>query len=247
MTKQERLLYGKLIVDFANSPTTDEACFKFLENLQDILGLPATFIRKAKRAFPSLDIIKGKHERKTAQLIIDREDLRNAVKINPAPHKENLEIRNIIERGARDEVIEIIEDIDEIMEMGIVLKYSPTEEMKEINKWSKKHRDAVWFHTSISSTQQDLRDILKRIVRGERLENIRGFLWFLESYNERQRNRFVFTNKGFLKTVPKVREKDYFDTNKKHHGGVWLELYQDQLCYFVVEFFQIHAKSKVHT
>lgn len=55
MAKADRAkLCGKLLVDFANADTSDEAGFDFISNVQKVFEYPPQFTYKAQRKFPEL-------------------------------------------------------------------------------------------------------------------------------------------------------------------------------------------------
>ena len=58
ISKQDRL-YGKLIVDFANTATVDDALFSLYENIQKAFGFSPDFQEKAKSVFPTIEYYKS--------------------------------------------------------------------------------------------------------------------------------------------------------------------------------------------
>src|SRR5208282_4602047 len=51
----KKRFYGQLLVDFANAGSTDEAGFRYFENVQKVFGFPAKFTDKAKENFPTIN------------------------------------------------------------------------------------------------------------------------------------------------------------------------------------------------
>ncbi len=46
--------HGQILVDFANSENTDEACLSFFSNIQDFLSFSPGFDEHIKKVFPFL-------------------------------------------------------------------------------------------------------------------------------------------------------------------------------------------------
>jgi len=51
-TEEERKL-GQVVVDFANAETTDAACYKHFENMQEIMAFSTDFAERLKEAYPA--------------------------------------------------------------------------------------------------------------------------------------------------------------------------------------------------
>lgn len=82
MNERERL-YGQAIIDFVNADTTDEAVFGFFDNVSRIFGFPTTFMKQAKKAFPSkanLSLSLGEPEKTFLELFVEEKNLRSSIK-----------------------------------------------------------------------------------------------------------------------------------------------------------------------
>ena len=113
LTSKEYLKsYGQLIEDFVNAKTTDEACFRLLEGLQNTFDFPKDFAEKAKKAFPSLLPIKSsltRNEKVLVKCILAEErimlflrDQLNFLSLeldNYDPQKDKLIVRDVILYG----------------------------------------------------------------------------------------------------------------------------------------------------
>jgi hypothetical protein len=101
--------YGQLIEDFVNAKTTDEACSRLLEGLQNTFDFPKDFAEKATKAFPLPLKIKSsltRNEKVLVKCILAEERimlfLRNQLHLlsleldNYDPQKDNLIVRDII-------------------------------------------------------------------------------------------------------------------------------------------------------
>lgn len=82
--KDKRKLYAQLLVDFANSKTTDEAGLGYLRNLQKVYNFPQEFVEKVYAGFPRmLDPSDPKNEKpeniKIAELMSRENELHSII------------------------------------------------------------------------------------------------------------------------------------------------------------------------
>lgn len=73
--------FGNFVCDFINAKTTDEACFKHLENMSELLSFQHTFLERVKDLFPSLNLLNSlpEAEKELLKLIQDEKDIKHWV------------------------------------------------------------------------------------------------------------------------------------------------------------------------
>lgn len=79
--KDKKRLYGQLLVDFANSRSTDDAGLTYLANLQNVFDFSPEFATQAQRIFPRQDLLipSDPEENRLMMLMIQEKKLKSEI------------------------------------------------------------------------------------------------------------------------------------------------------------------------
>ena len=247
MTKQQRL-YGKLVVDFANAKSSDEACFKTLANMQETFGFSEKFEEKVRKIFPtivgrSLDEIP--QLRKEESKIVDsiRDDLwdfHSHILKDYDRMKQILMVKKLDFEVDPDEGMleDTVEDFGELYEIKInqpEKEYDPTLIKIEplLNTWKRMY--LFWNHDDIENIISRINSILEEILIKKNLYHNTYFTNLISRYNVSKYTMVEIDQTGSITKKPYF-EETYFLNSELWEKPNWGKLFEEIISYCLLEF-----------
>ena len=239
MTKQQRL-YGKLVVDFANAESSDEACLKTLENIQHVFEFSSGFVERATKVFPTLSsqpkikskILWNKHK-EIIQSIGKKLDYHYEV-LDADYLKQTLTIAEL--HSARSD--EWDPDAGEPRELPVreIAEISDKIDLETVEPlvgvWNQMY--ILNGHKQIDSIRKDLRDLLEQIIEGKNLYRNHLIRELLSAYDEMSKPKLVITKNGAITEEHTFSEESYL-TKEAWESPHWTLLHKEPLAYCLVK------------
>jgi hypothetical protein len=220
---------GKLLIDFANTRSTDMAYIRYLENLQQVFSLSEEFLEKAVTFFPNLtSFIKELSE--TEKQLID------CMLSGPAR-----QYAGRLSFGDKDEesVIRLGEELNKISPC-----YENIQNIENILNLLGKYRYAKRFSRDISKLQKYVEDTFEDIVNGKRLDETNLFYKFLSNKNsDFAPRKYVIEEDGKLVELPPADEKLY--TQIEIFSYSFFVAMKNDLTFCLIEFFKFDNSTKL--